>query len=301
MECKASNFPVHVLEREFFPKRLLELSRPPGRLYFRGNLPDFDKSWIAMVGTRRPSPHAEGICERLVANLRGTDAIVVSGLAQGIDSFCHMQAIRSHIPTVAVIAQGIEADIGGSRGIIARQILHDGGAILSEYPERIPSQKFMFPERNRIIAGLCKSATLIESRESGGGMLTVRYAQGLKRPVLCVPGNILASTSEGPNRCIAKREAVPVWRPEDFPDLCGAKRLSDPTPEDLFRAGIRIENDAWTLFRKCAGFTHTLETLRQDSGISISRLLAILTELEIAGLVHSKDGNEFHFLTAGSS
>ncbi len=301
MECKTSNFPVRILERELFPKRLLELSRPPKRLYFRGNLPDFDKSWIAMVGTRRPSPHAGDICESLVANLRGTDAVVVSGLAQGIDSFCHLQAIRANIPTVAVIAQGIEADIGGSRGNIARQILQDGGAILSEYPERIPPQKFMFPERNRIIAGLCKSTTLVESRESGGGMLTVRFAQELGRPVLCVPGNILARTSEGPNRRIANREALPIWRPEDFSDLCGAKRLSDPTAEDLFRTGIRLENDALELFRKCEGFTHTLESLRQDSDLSISRLLAILTELEIAGLVHSKDGNEFHFLTAGSS
>ncbi len=301
MECKTSNFPVQILERERFPKRLAELSNPPERLYCRGLLPDFDKSWIAMVGTRRPSQQADAICGKLVESLRGTDAIVVSGLAQGIDSFCHMQAIRSNIPTVAVIAQGIEADIGGSRGNIARQILQDGGAILSEYPERIPSQKFMFPERNRIIAGLCKSTTLIESRESGGGMLTVRFARKLKRPVLCVPGSILAGTSQGPNRCIARKEAIPIWRSEDFPDLCGAKRLSDPTPEDLFRTGIRLEPDAQALFRKCAGFTHSIETLRCDSGISISRLLAILTELEIAGLVHSKDGNEFHFLTAGSS
>lgn len=300
MECKTSNFPVQVLEREFFPEKLLELPKPPERLYYRGALPDFGKSWIAMVGTRRPSPYAEDICQSLIARLRGTDAVIVSGLAQGIDSFCHMHAIRSSIPTVAVIAQGIEASIGGSRGNIARQILQNGGTVLSEYAGRTPSLKFMFPERNRIIAGLCQSATLVESKESGGGMLTVRFARELKRSVLCVPGNILAKTSQGTNRCIAKKEALPIWNPEDFPDLCGAKRLSDPTPEDLFRTGIRLESDAKNLFRKCAGFTHPLETLRQNSGIPISRLLAILTELEIAGLVHSKDGNEFHFLTAGS-
>lgn len=300
MECKTSNFPVHVLEREFFPKKLLELSKPPERLYYRGTLPDFDRSWVAMVGTRRPSPYAEDICQSLIAHLHGTDAVVISGLAQGIDSFCHIHSIRSNIPTVAVIAQGIEADIGGSRGNVARQILQNGGAILSEYAHKTPSLKFMFPERNRIIAGLCKSTTLIESKESGGGLLTVRFARELKRPVLCVPGNILAKTSQGPNRCIAKKEAVPIWNPEDFPDLCGAKYLSDPTPEDLFRTGIQLESDAQNLFRECSGFTHSLETLRHNSGIPISRLLAILTELEIAGLVHSKDGNEFHFLTAGS-
>lgn len=300
MENKTSNFPVQILEREFFPKRLLELSKPPERLYYRGTLPAFNKSWIAMVGTRRPSPYAEDICQSLIANLRGTDAVVVSGLAQGIDSFCHTQAIRSNIPTVAVIAQGIEASIGGTRGNIARQILQNGGAIISEYASKTPSLKFMFPERNRIIAGLCKSTTLVESKELGGGMLTVRFAKELKRPVLCVPGNILAGTSQGPNRCIAKKEAIPIWNPEDFPDLCGAKRLSDPTPEDLFQTGIQLESDAQNLFLKCSGFTHSLETIRQNSGIPISRLLAILTELEIAGLVHSKDGNEFHFLTAGS-
>lgn len=254
-----------------------------------------------MVGTRRPSPYAEDICQRLIAHLRRTEAVVVSGLAQGIDSFCHMHAIRSNIPTVAVIAQGIDASIGGSRGNVARQILQNGGAILSKYAGKTPSRKFMFPERNLIIAGLCKSTTLVESRESGGGMLTVRFARELKRPILCVPGNILFETSQGPNRSIAKKEAIPIWQPEDFPDLCGAKRLSDPTPKDLLQTGIRLENDAQNLFRKCAGFTYSIETLRQDFDISISRLLAILTELEIAGLVHSRDGNEFHFLAAESS
>lgn len=202
---------------------------------------------------------------------------------------------------VAVIAQGIEAGIGGSRLSLAKRILQNGGAILSEYAGKTPPFKFMFPARNRIIAGLCKSTTLVESGESGGGMLTVRIAQKLKRRILGVPGNFLFETSQGPNRLIAKKEALPVWFPEDFPELCGARRFSDPKPEDLFRTGIQLGESAQRLFREHAGFTYTLETLREHSRFPMPKLLAILTELEIAGFVSSKDGYEFHFLTAESS
>lgn len=301
MESQFSNFPVRILEREFFPKNLLKLSKPPERIYYRGKLPDFGNSWIAMVGTRRPGPNAEDICRALVFNLKETDAVVVSGLAQGIDSFCHEAAIRSGISTVAVIAQGIEADIGGSRLALAHRILQNGGAVVSEYAGKTPPLKFMFPARNRIIAGLCKSTTLVESKASGGGMLTVRFAQKLKRQILCVPGNFLFETSQGPNRLIAQKEASPVWFPENYPDLCGARRLSDPKPEDLFQTGIRLGENAKKLFREHAGFTYTLEALKERSRFPIPELLAILTELEIAGFVISKDGYEFHFLTAESS
>lgn len=298
MERKTSNFPTRILERKFFPEVLLELSNPPERLYVRGELPKFDRSWIAMVGTRRPSPYAEDICRKLVQRLRGTDAVVVSGLAQGIDSFCHASAIAEGIPTVAVIAQGLDVPLEGSRSALAKKILESGGAILTEYPAKIPPAKFTFPARNRIIAGLCKSTTLVESKVSGGGMHTVRHAQKLGRPVLCVPGNILFETSQGPNREISQKRAHPVWEFESFPELCGARRLSDPTSSEIFNTGINLGKDAQRLFLENAGFTSSVEALCAHSGLPVSRLLAILTELEIAGLVRSRDGSEFHFLNS---
>lgn len=298
MEIKTNNFPVQELKREDFPAVLREIPGSPEALYYRGSLPSFEKSWIAMVGTRRASDSAEEICQKLLQSLCGTDAVVVSGLAQGIDSFCHTAAIHFSIPTVAIIAQGIEAEITGARKILAHRILEAGGAIVSEYPGDKASLKFMFPMRNRIIAGLSKSVTIVESKKHGGGMITVEYAQKFGRKVLAVPGNLLSSNAQGPLDCLALGIATPIWNTKDFADLCGSKRLSDITPQDLPHMGIQISDTAQTLFTQHAGFTHSLDELCTSSSLPISELFAILTELEIAGLVHSKDGNAFHFSSA---
>lgn len=295
MISKTNIFPIQILAAENFPRALKSIPNAPKQLYYRGTLPDFKHSWIAMVGTRRPSIHAEEICRALVKNLIDTDAIVVSGLAQGIDSFCHSAALEFHIPTVAVIAQGLDAPLGGSRKMIADKILENGGTILSEYPGSMISRNFMFPQRNRIIAGLSRSITLVESKLQGGGMITVDYAEKFQRRILALPGNILAETAQGPNFLIAKGKAHPIWNASDFSALCGAKRLSDQTPADLLAAGIELSENAKNLFSKNAGFTHSLDELCTSSSIPVSSLLAILTELEIAGLVHSKDGDAFHF------
>ncbi len=295
MEFQISNFPVQILRKEDFPAALASIPNPPNAIFYRGKLPHFQKSWIAMVGTRRPSQQAEEICRRLIRSLAGTDAVVVSGLAQGIDSFGHLSAIECRLPTVAVIAQGIESEIGGSRRNVAEKILQSGGALLSEYPGKTFSQKFMFPQRNRIIAGLCKSTTLVESKAHGGGMITANFAIEFQRKLLCVPGSPITETSQGTNQCIATRKADAVWKLQDFADLCGAKRLQDPTLENSLLTGIDLNPEALSLFQQNAGFSHSLDVICQRTALSVSQVLAILTELEIAGLVHSKDGNMFHF------
>jgi DNA processing protein len=298
MEIKTNNFPVQELKREDFPTALAQIPNAPEALYYRGTLPSFERSWIAMVGTRLASPNAEEICQKLVQNLSGTDAVVVSGLAQGIDTFCHSAAIQFRIPTVAVIAQGIEAEITGSRRSLAHRILQEGGAILSEYPGKTASLKFMFPMRNRIIAGLSQSLTLVESKLHGGGMISVDYAKDFSKKILAVPGSILAPHAEGPNFCIASKIASAIWNTKDFSDLCGAKRLTDHSATDLPQMGISLSPKAQKLFFENAGFTHSLDELCTSSSLPISELLAILTEMEIAGIVHSKDGNSFHFSQA---
>lgn len=298
---QSSNFPVQILECEKFPPLLADaLKSSRSKLYYRGTLPDFGKSWIAIVGTRRPSVFAKDVCKRLVENLRGTDAVVVSGLAQGIDSFCHFAAIENEIPTVAVIAQGIEAPIGGSRRDLAKKILESGGAILSEYPGRNPPLKFMFPARNRIIAGLCKSTTLVESKSHGGGMITVRAAQDFGRKVLAIPGNLLSETSQGPNFCIESRKAEAIWKFQNFAAQSGVQRLSEAFLKNPAQTGIELPEQTQKFFAQHSGFTHSLDTLCTRSSLPVSAVLAILTELEIAGLVHSDDGNSFHFSLKGS-
>ena len=273
----------------------MKISNPPKQLYYKGVLPAFDKSWIAIVGTRRPSPFGEAICKALIHSLKNTDAVVVSGLAQGIDSFCHEAALAEGLPTIAVVAQGLGIPFGGSREILARKIIEARGGVISEYEESIPSQKFTYPARNRIIAGLSKSTTVVESKLKGGALITAGFAIVSNRKLLCIPGSILSETSQGTNRLIKTKQAEAIWNAEDFPDLAGAKKSGDLTKSSAAKTGIKLSPKAESVFNANAGFTPTLSEILESSGFAIAELLAILTELEIAGLVQSKEGDAFHF------
>ena len=147
------NKPYRELAPENYPLSLHASKYCPKHLFYKGTLPTKDKIGIAMVGTRRPSASAEELCRRLVSSLQNTNAVVISGLAQGIDSYCHRAALDAGVPTIAVLAQGLNAKIEGERATIAERILQSGGALLSEYEGDTPAYKGNFIARNRIISG----------------------------------------------------------------------------------------------------------------------------------------------------
>ena len=141
-----------------------------------------------MVGTRRPTRNAQELCRRLVKSLQGTRAVVVSGLAQGIDSYCHEAALEFGIPTIAVIAQGLDVAIPGERRELARRIVESGGCIMSEYENDFPAFKGNFPARNRIISGLGDCLIVMEARTRSGSMTTVQHALNQGKDVFVYPG-----------------------------------------------------------------------------------------------------------------
>ena len=163
---------IYTVKPEEYPLLLGESIYKPKQLYAMGTLPPPTSVGIAMVGTRRPGNSAQELCRRLVGALRGTDAVVVSGLAQGIDSLCHEAALEAGIPTVAVLAQGLGTKIEGSRGELARRILERGGAIVSEFEPDTPAYKGNFPARNRIISGLSRATVIVQSKAKGGALIT---------------------------------------------------------------------------------------------------------------------------------
>jgi len=296
MLSKDSN--TRILTKEEYPTLLRTSQFAPRQLFVKGALPKDSTVKIAMVGTRRPSPHSEELCKKLVKNLRGTNAVVVSGLAQGIDSFCHQAALDFGIPTVAVLAQGLNAPIGGSRGQIAEAILKAGGALVSEVEGNTPSYKSAFPARNRIIEGLSQTTVVVESKAEGGALITANFCLQEGRDLLCIPGDFDRETARGTNALLRAGKAKPIWASEDFADLCGAIRDADYTLAELHSTGASLSPEADLLFNKNVGFSRTLEELQKAFPFSLPALLAILTELEIAGLTHSRDGLSFHFCSA---
>jgi DNA processing protein len=296
METKRSyNEPNHKLTPENYPLALQASKYCPKQLFYKGTLPSTDKIGIAMVGTRRPSANAEELCKRLVASLKGTNAVVISGLAQGIDSFCHRAALDAGIPTIAVLAQGLDAKIEGERGTLAERIIKAGGALLSEYEEDTPAYKGNFIARNRIISGLSQSTLVIQSRKKGGALLTAQFCLDEGKQLIACPGSFDSELYSGTNAFLDSGRAKPVFIPESLRSVAGIALLDGVCIEQFPSCGIQLSDGAQKVFKRFKGFRKTFSELEQEFGFKAPELLAILTELEISGLVTSKDNFQFYF------
>lgn len=282
---------------------LLQYSKySPKQLYAIGTLPaptkgDDEKSpvGIAMVGTRRPSNNAKELCRRLVNSLKGTRAIVVSGLAQGIDSLCHEAAIEAGIPTIAVLGQGVLTRIEGSRGELARRIIESGGAIISEFEPDYPAFKGNFPARNRIITGLCAATIIVQSKAKGGALITGELCRNEGKPLYAIPGDFDSEVAVGPNQLLDQGLAKPVFMPESLAQVLRLPKKSEKAIRATQTLGMSLSPKALKLFSDSNGFRKTFTELQSEFDDSTSELLAILTELEIAGLVHTDDNFLFYF------
>ena len=287
--------PYRELSPENFPLSLRNSKYCPKRLFCKGMLPTADKIGIAMVGTRRPSTSAEELCRRLVTSLQHTNAVVVSGLAQGIDSYCHRAALDSGIPTIAVLAQGLNAKIEGERAVLAERIIDAGGALLSEYESDTPAYKGNFVTRNRIISGLSQTTLVVQSRKKGGALLTAQFCMDENKQLLACPGNFDDELYSGTNALLDSGRAKPVFVPESLRSAAGIPLLDGTKIGELATCGVQLSTGAQDVFKRFNGFRKTFSELQQEIGFKTPELLAILTELEISGLVTSKDNFQFYF------
>ena len=289
------NEPYYEIAHENYPLSLQASKYCPKRLFCKGALPTTDKIGIAMVGTRRPTASAEELCRRLVASLQDTNAIVISGLAQGIDCYCHRAALDVGIPTIAVLAQGLNAKIEGERATIAKRILESGGALLSEYEGDTPAYKGNFIARNRIISGLSQTTLVVQSRQKGRALITAQYCLDEGKPLLAIPGNFDSELYSGTNTLLDSGRAQAVFIPESLRSVAGIPQLDGAKMEQLVTCGVKLTEAAQKVFERFNGFRKTFSELQQEFDFKAPELLAILTELEISGLVTSKDNYQFYF------
>lgn len=199
-----------------YPSRLLETGSPPAMLYARGQWPhEASQSWVAIVGSR--SAVATGRrAARILAGWAGVrGAVVVSGLAYGIDGAAHLGALQVGAPTVAVLAAGVERATPRGQSRLYDRILHEGGAVVSEYPPGTEARPYRFPVRNRIIAALAHRVVVVEAREHSGALHTVDHALAMGRPVLVHPADGLRESARGGNQLIQEGAELAL-DPEDL-------------------------------------------------------------------------------------
>lgn len=209
-------YPISEFSSDALPVLLKEIPDPPNRLFCRGTFPPEDLIPVAVVGSRKASGYGRDAVRTIVEGLRGYPIAIISGLALGIDAAAHKAALSAGLYTCAVPGSGLADEVLYPRAHapLAREILHSGGGLISEFP---PSQKaapWTFPRRNRIMAGLSQASLIIEAEERSGTLITARLALEYNREVWATPGSIFSRTAVGANSLIAAG-ATPITRARD--------------------------------------------------------------------------------------
>ncbi|RRK10967.1 DNA-protecting protein DprA [Lactiplantibacillus garii] len=185
-----------------YPLGLLEGFHPPIVLFLKGNRALLAGRKLAVVGARQATPYALRCVTRLLTPLATEQLTIVSGLAAGTDGYAHQTALACGLPTIAVIGTGLDRAYPKVHADLQAQV-SKAGLLMSEYPLGTGPARFRFPERNRIIAGLCQTLLVVEARERSGSLITANLALQNGRNVLAVPGPIDAPLSVGCNQLIA--------------------------------------------------------------------------------------------------
>jgi DNA processing protein len=198
---------VSCVEAEY-PPLLRELYDPPALVFYRGILPDPERPLAALVGTRRPSSGAAMQAYDLGRALAGAGIPVVSGLALGIDAMAHRGNLEGGAPTAAVLGSGLDQVYPASNRDLARRIVEQGGLLLSEYPPGTRPDRWNFPARNRIIAGLARAVIIAEAPEKSGALITANFALELGRELFVASAGVASPLGAGSRKLADDGAAV---------------------------------------------------------------------------------------------
>ena len=195
------------LQSPLYPRRLKEIYDAPILLFYKGNIEALHQPrMLSIVGTRRYTEYGRNFLEQAVEQLSSSAPCIVSGLAYGIDIIAHRQALKQGLPTIAVMASGMDIIYPAVHRATAEEIIGTGG-LLTESPLGTKPDAPRFPARNRIIAALADATLVVEAQEQGGAMITAQLANDYNREVFALPGNYYQSSSKGCNKLIKTHQA----------------------------------------------------------------------------------------------
>ena len=276
-----------------YPQRLLNCFDPPALLFYKG-VADLNTSrTVAIVGTRSNTEYGKSFTEKLVKALLGVNAVVVSGLAFGIDTVAHKSSLKYGIPTIGVVAHGLDTIYPPENTNLAKQMIKNGG-LLTEFRSKTNPDKHNFPSRNRIVAGISDATIVVESGLKGGSNITANLAWGYNRDIFAVPGRITDVKSEGCNRLIRENKAMLLDDPEHFITMMGwnePEKKKRTLQKQLFPETNHVEKKLLELLKKDEDTC--LEELNFKSGFSSSSIASGLLNLEMQGILKVLPGKRF--------
>lgn len=279
-----------------YPQRLLNCYDCPVLIYFRGNANLNCSRIISIVGTRNNTDYGKAACERLLEDLTRQDILVVSGLAFGIDTIAHKAALRNGLPTVGVLAHGLDRIYPSQNRSLAKQMAEQGG-LLTEFPSNTIPDKQNFPKRNRIVAGMCDAIVVVETTRKGGSMITAELGNGYNKDVFAFPGRITDPKSDGCNYLVKSNKASLISSAADLLEIMNWKVEQQPLQTKQRELFIDLSADERVILDLLASRDGIqIDKLYFKSGLSSSAMAAALLMLEMHGLVKSLPGKIYQLL-----
>jgi len=273
----------HIYPSDFTDKNLgllTEIPQPPKELWYQGNLPPDDITLLAVVGSRKYTTYGQQVIDHLIGGLANYPVGIVSGLALGVDGLAHEAAMKNHLYTLAVPGSGLDQKVlyPPSHKKLADKILYSGGGLLSELSPSTQAAPWTFPQRNRIMAGLCKATLLIEAGAKSGTLITARMAVDYNRELLAVPGSIFSKNSFGTHQFL-KLGATMVTSAED---ILEALQI---TPEETISKTNFTLTETEEIIIKLLHEPRDKDRLLRQIPLSTSEANIVLMQMEMQGYI----------------
>jgi DNA processing protein len=280
------------LTDKHYPQRLLNCYDSPTVLFYKGSADLNASRIVAIIGTRNNSDYGKQQTEKIIKELSSQNVLIVSGMAFGIDAIAHKASVKNNLPTVGVLAHGLDQMYPPEHSNLAKDMLKHGGGLLTEFSSKTKPDKHNFPTRNRIVAGMSDAVVVIESGEKGGSLITAELANGYNKDVFALPGKITDNKSAGCNFLIRNNKAMLLTDAEEIIEIMGweekSQKSKTKTQKELFIELSKEEKIIVDILREKE--TLSIDEINFRSSLTSSAVAAAILNLELQGVVSSLPG-----------
>ncbi|MBR07824.1 MAG: DNA-protecting protein DprA [Rickettsiales bacterium] len=290
-DCGKKEINIYHYTDKDYPTKLKQVADAPNIIYAKGSINEWTRV-LGIVGTRNATEYGQAVTTKIVEDCKSLNVVIVSGLAYGIDITAHRAALKNNIPTIGVLAGGLDKIYPALHKKNAQEMLEHGG-LISENPPGTKPEAHFFPARNRIIAGMSDAIIVVEAAKKGGALITANIADSYNKTVFAVPGDLDNKYSEGCNFLIRNQKALLFtgvndlryhlnWD-DDSQASQAAPDYSSLSEEDQKIVAALSENKAGV----------PIDELAWKTQITVNQLASNLLTLEFSGLVKSLPGKKY--------
>lgn len=279
---------VVTIKSEGYPNSLMEIDSSPILLYCKGDISLLKTDGLAVVGTRRATKYGKDMCAKYIKDIASNNVVIISGLADGIDSVAHKTCLEAGGKTIAVLGGGLLNIYPSSNIKLADEIVEKGGLLVTEYKPSEQALTFHFPIRNRIIAALSKAVFVVEATEKSGSMYTKNYAIDYNKEVFALSGRAGDIYSIGCNKCIQNGQARMVLSSSEIMDYFGKSIFQNDT-----RDRIQLTCEEQLIYNALLGHEKHFDELIKETGLDAKVLQTLLMRMVLSDVVDKQPNNYY--------